>query len=351
MFNSSIFLEKTTEASKRIIHVAYKNFVENRRCLFHDLSKIKPNLRQAKSPVIQFYSSANNIGNYLPVLGIGKMLSQTPDTWCIHDKEIDFEFINANYKCAIIGGAGLLVVAGGRFEKFWKKFLDECKIPAIIWGVGGDAFDTISDSYRKTVASVSKRCDLVNVRDRLTAETFGLTHYHISACPTIVYLQSFSQRSEISGIQHDPHITLVCYPHLLYGDADLIRMKKMIKKVDRKSILTTNYQYSFKGLNDLIQIDYNQSNLIVTTNLHGAIIAYGLKIPYIAILKTDKIRAFCQTFQNGLGIEYADDLEALLNSQEAFNIPLRSPEIEPVYEFGFQALAWVKEVCSPRPHL
>ncbi len=43
------------------------------RCKFFDLSKIKKD-RRPRSPIIQFYSSVDNIGNYLPVLGIQKML-------------------------------------------------------------------------------------------------------------------------------------------------------------------------------------------------------------------------------------------------------------------------------------
>src|SRR4051812_22817202 len=89
----------------------------DRRCKFYDLRRVSPASRKAKSPIIQFYSSSNNIGNFLPVLGIREMISREPDTWCIHDKQIDFDFINSNYRCAIIGGAGLLHSC---FNPFWK---------------------------------------------------------------------------------------------------------------------------------------------------------------------------------------------------------------------------------------
>jgi len=92
---------------------------------------IKKN-RKPRSPIIQFYSSVDNIGNYLPILGIQKMLGQTPDTWCMH-RPVDFNFINKHYKCAIIGGAGLLDQC---FEPFWEKLLNGCKIPMIMWGLG-----------------------------------------------------------------------------------------------------------------------------------------------------------------------------------------------------------------------
>lgn len=60
--------------------------------------------RNPKSSLLQFYASPNNIGNYLPVLGIQEMLEEETDTWCAHDEYIDFDFINANYQGVIIGG-------------------------------------------------------------------------------------------------------------------------------------------------------------------------------------------------------------------------------------------------------
>ncbi|MEQ8924213.1 MAG: hypothetical protein RLO81_00285, partial [Fulvivirga sp.] len=68
------------------------------------MSKIPIELRYPKSKVIQFYSAFGNIGNYLPVLAIQKMMNTEFDTWDIHDPFIDFDFINNNYKVAIVGG-------------------------------------------------------------------------------------------------------------------------------------------------------------------------------------------------------------------------------------------------------
>ena len=66
------------------------------RCKFFDLSRVIKN-RKSRSPIIQFYSSTDNIGNYLPILGIQKMLGCIPDTWCMH-RRADFNFINKHYK-------------------------------------------------------------------------------------------------------------------------------------------------------------------------------------------------------------------------------------------------------------
>ena len=61
----------------------------DRRCRFYDLRRVPAEKRKTRSEVIQFYSSANNIGNYLPVLGIQEMAGKETDCWCIHDRRID----------------------------------------------------------------------------------------------------------------------------------------------------------------------------------------------------------------------------------------------------------------------
>ena len=103
----------------------------DRRVRFRDLARIPHERRQAATKILNFYSAVGNIGNYLPVLGIRKMLGCEPDTWNMHDRTIDFEFINRQYRCVVIGGAGLLDKG---FEPFWSTFSRDCRLPTIIWG-------------------------------------------------------------------------------------------------------------------------------------------------------------------------------------------------------------------------
>ena len=176
----------------------YKSLVNDKRCRFRDLSQIKKDNRFPKHSILQIYDKVDNIGNFLPVLGIRKMLGSCPDTWDIHHREIDFDFINHNYKGVIIGGAGLLCLP---FKDFWLKFLQECKLPTVIWGVGNGFGAEIGErinkhqlyerdkEYIEAVHRVSQRCDLINVRDKLTADYFQLEAAQISACPTVVYMK------------------------------------------------------------------------------------------------------------------------------------------------------------------
>lgn len=308
------------------------------RCKFYDHAQIDPKHRRVNSSIIQFYSSANNIGNFLPVLGISKMLGQAADTWCMHDKEVDFDFVNANYKCAIIGGAGLFHKC---FDPFWHKFLDECKIPVIIWGVGTCFPDNeeMRGVKPKIIAEVAKRCDLINVRDELTADYYSLKNVSVTACPTIVYLQDFQKfvDKNSKAVLFSSHIELV-------SETESEEIQSVTTKVAEEYKYTNNMQRGFISLNNIIADYYCQSRVVVTTRLHGAIISYGLGIPYIMIPRDEKLRAFHNTYGNGTNINSASEIEAAL--KVADSIITRPIEIEPVLDFGVQAKNWMRLHCA-----
>ena len=81
---------------ERVFKSVYTSLFGDHRRKLNDFSNISSDLRAEKvsSPVMQFYSSNDNIGNYLPVLGIQEMLELPTDTWCIHDRNIDFDGCN-----------------------------------------------------------------------------------------------------------------------------------------------------------------------------------------------------------------------------------------------------------------
>jgi hypothetical protein len=340
--SSSYWLKRI---SKKAAHELHNIVIGDKRCRFYDLSKIEPRKRVAQSPIIQFYSSADNIGNFLPVLGIRDMLGTTPDTWCVQDQKIDFEFINKNYKCAIIGGAGLLVSGQNEvFEHFWHAFSKQCYLPTMIWGVGTDGPNKPSSFYYKVVSEFARRCDLVNVRDDFTANVFDLVNAEITACPTLVYLDKIKKESK-NFSKNPEKVTLVHY--MMQSDKDLA-VKEIHKILDHNFSQYSriiNYQYSYMGLNDIIANYYLKSNFIVTTMLHGAISAYSLGVPYVAISKTVKIQSFFSQFGSGFSISKPEELKELLQAGEITRKVLEPTAINPVLAFGEKARAWIDSIC------
>lgn len=308
---------------------------QDHRCRFYDLSKISKQKRKPCSPIIQFYSSSDNIGNYLPILGIQQMLGVKTDVWCMHDKEIDFDFINKNYTCAIIGGAGLLNAC---FEPFWKKLQDQCTLPMVMWGLGiclpykhGDKAVGVD---KKIVQEVARRCDLINIRDTLTAEYYQFKNVDISPCPTVAYLQKFKQYVKPEGrtlysshyVSVGKHQTQCIIDKLSQSIAGL----EVINNIQRKSI----------GLEDFIREYYCKSSLVITSRLHGAIIAYGLGIPCVMIPGDYKLDSFYETYGYGMLVKTADECVSLVSKENvSLGVPL---DLTPVLAFGNKAREWLE---------
>lgn len=276
---------------------------------FRDLSKFPARKRTANSKVLNFYSAANNIGNYLPVMAIHNYLGESIDCWNVHDRNIDFEFINKNYKFIIIGGAGLLHPC---FEHFWISLKDKCRIPYMIWGVGACLPDILKESDKniydffeqKNIRQAISRAELINFRDEWTVELVGAQDATITPCPTLKLLSNYahnkSRVSKTKSILYAPHYELM-------SSNEESQLHSFAKSLRRNVKITENNELPWQGMWSLIN-NYIASDLVVTSRLHGAIIAWSLNIPFIALSKDKKMSEFCRLFSMEGVAENIDDL-------------------------------------------
>ena len=275
-----------------------------------DLSTIAQNKMVPNSQILNFYSAANNIGNYLPTLAIHNYLDQSLDCWNVHDKNIDYDFINKNYKLIIIGGAGLLHPC---FESFWLKFSQECRIPHIVWGVGACVPDELilkdgailNFFQQKALREAISRAQLVNLRDEWTAELVGAQDAIITPCPTLKLLSNYS--SEVSGYSEQKGTKKILYaPHyeLMTPDEE-IKLQNFVNNWDASVHVTENNELPWRGMWRLID-KYLESDLVVTSRLHGAIIAWSLGVPFLALSKDKKMSEFSRLFAKG-GVAFNTD--------------------------------------------
>lgn len=280
------------------------------------------------SDVIQFYSANPNIGNYLPVAGMRQMAGIDPDAWWIH-VPIDWDFVNRHYRAAIIGGAGLMAPG---FDQFWREAADRCRIPTIMWGLGVCLPDDHPHgSDRDAVRSVAARSDLVNVRDDLTADYYQLEGADISACPTVAYLEGLPVVGErVVVAAHDGLAT----------DEEHRAIVVALRGAGHEVVTTTNVQTVRAGVDDIVRGVYCTSRVVVTTRLHGAIIAYGLGVPYIAVARDEKLRAFHRRYGGGVLVELLSEVTDALERVPSEVVP----EVVPVRAFGRQASDWLAGV-------
>ena len=292
-----------------------------------------PELYVPSSTITQFVSTNDNIGNYMPVLAIQEMLGEATDCWNIHRK-IDWDFLNNNYRFAVIGGAGLLHKT---FSNFWGEFDQNCKLPFVIWGVGVCQVDAQTDPTfcsPELVIPVFERAQAINVRDELTAKLYSgtRTDVDITACPTVFYLRKIAKRGTAKNA------TLVIHPDLV-SETDHAKARTTLELAGFNVLVTDNVQTQQQGLADIIDSMYSTSTLVVTSRLHGAITAYALGIPYVALAGDEKLREFARLYGGG---ESIDDVAELDEAIRRLPSPQNRPALDQIESFG----ARVREIAD-----
>ncbi|CAB4742920.1 MAG: hypothetical protein F2846_02375 [Actinobacteria bacterium] len=295
----------------------------------NDISKVPSDSRKRKSDTLQFYSANRNIGNYLPVLAIHEMLDETLDTWNIHKSPVDWGYVHANYSRVIIGGAGLLHSV---FEKFWVDLEKNCKLPITIWGIGVclPDNDEVKGVPKEVVKRVFAKSKFANVRDELTRDFYELdSEISITACPTLVYVSNHFDVAEKrigNRVLHSSHVDLE--PN---DQTPIIR--DSIERAGFEYAFTPNIESAENGLNRILKL-YQDTNYVVTTRLHGAIIAYAFRRPYIAISYDPKITAFHKLYGGGVCIKNPNELARALISEDFKEESNYQIELDRVREFG-----------------
>jgi len=311
-------------------------FKINRLTKLNDISK---GGRVVKSSILQFYSANRNIGNYTPVLGIHQMLDQELDVWNIHKSPVDWEFVHKNYEQVIVGGAGLLHSV---FEKFWVDLDKNCKLPIIIWGIGVclPDNDSVKGVSKQVVQSVFSRAVYANVRDELTRDFYQLpADISLTACPTLVHVaNNFKVQAKVDGgkrILHSSHVDLE-------PTSTTPEIKKIIESAGYKYYFTENIETKKLPLKRILNM-YQDCDYVVTTRLHGAIIAYAFKRPYIAISFDPKVAAFHKLYGGGVCITSVDQLAQTLNGDQFKVLGQYESELAKIKQFGEQIRRYLSQ--------
>lgn len=311
---------------KKIKSFSHK-LLNRKLTVLNDISKGE---RVVKSKILQFYSANRNIGNYTPVLGIHQMLGEELDLWNIHKTPVDWEFIHKNYTEVIVGGAGLLHSV---FTKFWEDLDKNCKLPITIWGIGVclPDNDQVKGVPKGVVQSVFAKAKLANVRDELTRDFYQLDpKLSITACPTLVYIANTFKVADKGKYEkkvlHSSHVDLE-------PSSTTPKIKEIIKGAGFNYLYTENIESKKEPLKKILKL-YQECDYVVTTRLHGAIIAYAFKRPYIAISFDPKITAFNQLYGGGICISDVNQLRQAL-AGEKFKVKSNyQRELDRVAEFG-----------------
>jgi polysaccharide pyruvyl transferase WcaK-like protein len=110
-------------------------------------------------------------------------------------------------------------------------------------------------------------------------------------------------------------------------------IKKIIESTGFKYYFTENIETKKERLKKILKM-YQDCDYVVTTRLHGAIIAYAFKRPYIAISFDPKITAFHKLYGGGVCITDINQLPAALKGEKFKEKSNYHLELDRVREFG-----------------
>jgi exopolysaccharide biosynthesis predicted pyruvyltransferase EpsI len=184
---------------------------------------------------------------------------------------------------------------------------------------------------KAVVQSVFAKAKLANVRDELTRDFYQLDpKISITACPTLVYIANTfkveDKKKYEKKILHSSHVDLE-------PTSNTPEIKRIIESAGFKYYFTENIETKKERLKKILKM-YQNCDYVVTTRLHGAIIAYAFKRPYIAISFDPKITAFHKLYGGGVCITDINQLPAALKGEKFKEKSNYHLELDRVREFG-----------------
>lgn len=249
--------------------------------------------------IFHLYSNRHNIGDLFSALGIKKLLkgkNLTDLYWCDSAAtRLALENLSSQDKL-IVGGGGLLM---DYFEEMWKAVL---KVPSeallVIWGIGFCHHKSSDTSLNKSLMKkIVERADLVAVRDRVTFEMLGefSNKIRLSGCPSVVVAKEWKRRKQ-KYLLHVIHPELLLEEVIEWRDtANKLAKKSGLKYVEINHLAPRN-ELSRHLYLQALKYYYTHSKIVISSRLHGVILASALGVPLIPVSADHKIEAYwCET--------------------------------------------------------
>ncbi len=243
------------------------------------------------------FANKSNVGDWLSAQGIQSLLGKYAAQGNLLEHFCDEPFVPATLQAlsqasvtdlVIIGGGGLFM---DYFMPFWQGFLPiSGRVPFCIWGVGYcDAKHRDSRPASVLLETLVRRARFCSVRDDLSRQYLAACSVPAAVtCPSVCVLEPATE-----------------YGHgLLYVDAyDNMGGRSYQQTLALLQGFAGSSGRSYRQLNNRIQAGseaelhdmldtYRDSDLVVSSRLHGCIIALALGKKVLAISGDRKVESF-----------------------------------------------------------
>lgn len=243
--------------------------------------------------IIHIYANKSNIGDWLSALGIQSLLkyNNIKELFCdepfLDETFAELEKLSSN-DVIVIGGGGLFM---DYFVPFWDRFLDIVgDTPFCIWGVGFcDLKQETSLAPFNLLKDIVKKSHLTVVRDNFSRDYLsGVILHPPIPCPSIAVI-GIEKRNKFSLLHVDNYSSV--------GAAAYEKMDEFGKEFAVKTVRKyrkTNNRIHFGNEKELYDIlnRYKEADFILSSALHGCILAVAMGKKIIAVSGDRKIDAF-----------------------------------------------------------
>ncbi|BET67557.1 hypothetical protein ASA1KI_24750 [Opitutales bacterium ASA1] len=242
------------------------------------------------------FANRSNAGDWLSALGIQALLSPLP----VREHLCDGPFVEKTLDAlADVRADDLVVVGGGGlfldyFEPLWRGLLPIARrVPLVIWGVGVcDSVHRASTPSRALVQDVVGAARLCAVRDGLTRAFIDLPQVREPiACTTLNALEGRTSAPD-GLVLHADHYDNV-------GADNFEKMERFAAAhaaaTQRRHRKTNNIlEPGRRDALDRIVGLYTSADVLLTSRLHGCIIAAAVGCPFLAVTGDRKVDSFMQ---------------------------------------------------------
>lgn len=271
------------------------------------------------------FANKSNAGDWLSALGIQRLLglSGVQEHFC-DDVFLDETFAKlaaaSSDDFILIGGGGLFM---DYFIPFWRRFLQIGeRVPFCLWGVGlCDMKLQSSRAPSELIQELASRARLCVVRDSMTREFLALPSVPGPVpCPTFAALDASPSRGlhRLLHVDHYDNVGSNIYEQM-------VRIAEQFAEDTGRTYRQTNnlVPADHRGaLRTVIEL-YASADVVLTSRLHGCIIALATGRPVLAVSGDRKI----ESFMSSAGLE-----EWVLGLDQIDRLPEKLREL-PFQEF------------------
>jgi hypothetical protein len=258
------------------------------------------------------FANRSNIGDWLSARGIQKLLVPEPVIEHLCDEPFIPETIAALSKLTagdliVIGGGGLFM---DYFTPFWKAFLPVAeRVPYCIWGVGHcDLKREMSRASDELLTAIVRKSRLTVVRDELTRSHLAACVLPDPvACPSAAVIEPATEPGW--GLLHSANYTTAGAEVYEAMCADA---RRFCQKTGRTYRETDNRipDGNAAALERSVGL-YRMSDVILTSCLHGCILAAAMGRKVIAVSGDRKVEGFMEIAGLGDWVCDIDEIDTL----------------------------------------